>query len=173
MALSDYPEVYLLDLKRAVSGTGIVALHHTITLYAIERGKHFWDHAEYDHGLTMWSRMLGDKEEDLYPIEEIAAEPLADFTTFLKIFRQADPMLLLGYAKKALGFEKDRQRLAGFLIKAVLRCYNGHYNPHYLTGLGSSLWLMDRFHDHADIVLSGLYQYLDYFFSGVAPDPDQ
>lgn len=173
LALSDYPEVHLLDVKRAVSGTGIVALHHTITLYAIERSKHFWDHSEYDHGLTMWRRMLGDKEEDLYPIEEIAAEPFPDFTTFFEIFLEADSTLLLGYARNILGSEKGRHRFAGFLIKAVLRCYNGRYNPHYLTGLGSSLWLIDRFHDHADIVLNGLHQYLDYFYSGVDPDPGQ
>ena len=172
-AVSDYPEVYILDLKRAVSGTGIVALHHTITLYAIERSKHFWDHSEYDHGLTMWRRMLGDEEEDLYPIEEIAAEPLLDFTTFYQMFLQADQTILLSYARQALGSEKERHRFAGFLIKAVLRCYDGQYNPHYLTGLGSSLWIMDRFHSHVDIVLSGLHQYLDYFFSGVVPSPNQ
>lgn len=61
----------------------------------------------------------------------------------------------------------ERNRLAQFLIKAVLQCHNGYYNPHYLTGLGAALWVMDRFHGHPEVVLSCLKQYLDFFYTGV------
>jgi hypothetical protein len=166
-AISDYSEVYLIDVKRAVSGTGITPLHHTITLYAIEKSRHFLDHQEYDHFLTMWNQMLGDKTEDLYPVEEIASLPLPEFATFYQIFLKSDSIKILDEAKKALDSDDERNRLAGFLIKAVLQCYNGYYNPHYLTGLGATLWVMDRFHEHPDVVLTCLNQYLDFFFSGV------
>jgi len=166
-AISDYPEVYLTDVKRAISGSGIVALHHTITLYAIERSRHFFEHQEYDHALTMWIRMLGDKQENLYPIEEIATDSLPDFDQFFEVFTQYDPLVVLTMIKTVLSSEKERNRLGRFLIKAVLRCYNGQYNPHYLTGLGALLWMIDRFHDDPTIVLNASLQYLDFFFSGV------
>jgi len=166
-AISDYPEVYLTDVKRAISGSGIVALHHTITLYAIERSRHLFEHHEYDHALTMWMRMLGDKEEDLYPIKEIASNSLPDFELFFEVFMQHDPLLVLGMIKTVLNSKKERTRLGRFLIKALLRCYNGQYNPHYLTGLGALLWILDRYHDTPIIVLNGSLQYLDFFFSSV------
>lgn len=166
-AISDYPEVYLLDLKRAASGRGIGPLHHIITLYAIERSRHFLDHQEYDHALTMWNKMLGDKAEDLVPVNEVATLPLPDYATFYQKFLESDPIKILEVAKKSLKSVDERNRLAQFLIKAVLQCYNGYYNPHYLTGLGAALWVMDRFHEHPDVVLTCLNQYLDFFYTGV------
>ena len=166
-AISDYPEVYLLDLKRAVSGRGIGPLHHTITLYAIERSRHFLDHQEYDHALTMWNKMLGDKTEKLIPVNEVASLPLPDYDTFYQTFLESDPIKILDVAKKSLDSEDERKRLAQYLTKAVLQSYNGHYNPHYLTGLGAALWVLDRFHQHPDVVLSCLNQYLDFFYTGV------
>ena len=116
-AISDYPEVYLTDVKRAISGKGIVALHHTITLYAIERSRHFFEHQEYDHALTMWIRMLGDKQESLYPIEEIASDSLPDFDVFFEVFTQYDPILVLNMIKTVLSSEKERTRLGDSLSR--------------------------------------------------------
>ena len=169
-AISDYPEVYLVDVKRAVSGSGIAPLHHTITLYAIEKSRHFLDHQEYDHALTMWTKMLGDKAEDLIPVKEVASLPLPEFATFYQIFLKSDSIKILDVAKNALDSDDKRNRLARFLIKAVLQCYNGYYNPHYITGLGATLWAMDRFHEHPDVVLTCLNQYLDFFFTGVGSE---
>ena len=166
-AISDYPEVYLIDVKRAVSGTGIAPLHHTITLYAIEKSKQFLDHHEYDHALTMWNKMLGDKGEDLIPSAEIASQPVPEFDAFYQIFLESSPTKILALAKKSLDSKEERKRLAGLLIKAVLRSYNGYYNPHYLTGLGATVWVMERFPEHPDVVLTCLNQYLDFFFSNV------
>lgn len=166
-AISDYPEVYLHDLKRAVSGRGIEPLHHTITLYAIERSKHFFDHQEYDHALTMWNKMLGDKVEGLVSVNEVASQPLPDYFAFYQIFLESDSIKIIEFVKKSLDSEDERNRLARFLIKAVLQCYKGYYNPHYLTGLGAALWVMDRFPEHPDVVLTCLNQYLDFFYTGV------
>ena len=170
-AISDYPEVFLIDTKRAVSGTGIVALHHTITLYAIARCRHLYDHLEHDHLLTMWSAMLGQKKEELYPVNEFPSNPLTDYPHFYQLFLQSDPIQILPVAKKALDSSNERKRLATYLLRAVLQSYNGQYNPHYLTGLGSTLWIIEQFHQYPEIVLNGLNQYLDFFFSGVELAP--
>jgi hypothetical protein len=167
-AISDYPEVYLTDLKRAISGTGIVALHHTITLYAIERSRHFLTPNEHDHVLTMWVHMLADKEELLHSIETFTTEPLPNFDRFFNVFKQHYPMSVLSMVNSSLNSEADRARLSCCLIKSVLKCYNGNYNPHYLTGLGASLWIIENYYDQPTIVLNCLSQYLDFFFSRIS-----
>ena len=167
-ALSDYREAYLTELRRAVSGSGVVALHHTITLYAIERTHQFFKHQEYDHLLTMWMRMLADKRENLYSLDEFTSEVLPDYPHFFTVFSKYDPVPVLNMAKGALSSEDDRTRLGAYLIKGILQCYNGRYNPHYLTGLGSTLWMIEGFHDQPTIVVNALLQYLDFFFSGIA-----
>jgi len=167
-AISDYSDVYLADLRRAVSGSGIVALHHTITLYAIERSRHFLTRQEYDHVLTMWEHMLGDNEERLHSMEAFTPEPLPDFNHFFSVFEQHYPIPVLNMAYSALNSSDDRERLSCYLIKSVLKCYNGNYNPHYLTGLGASLWIIENYYNQPIIVLNGLLQYLDFFFSGIS-----
>ena len=167
-AISDYSDVYLTDFKRAISGSGIVALHHTITLYAIERSRYFLTRQGYDHVLTMWEHMLEDKEELLHPVEAFTTEPLPDFNRFFDVFEQHYPIPVLNMAHSALKSSDDRARLSCYLIKSVLKCYNGNYNPHYLTGLGASLWIIEHYHNQPNIVLNGLFQYLDFFFSGIS-----
>ena len=166
-AISDYSEVYLANLKRAISGSGIVSLHHTITLYAIERSRHFLSRQEYDHVLTMWEFMVADKEERLHPLEAFTTEPLPDFNLFFSVFEQHDPVAVLNMVSSSLNSRDDRARLNGYLIKSVLKSYNGNYNPHYLTGLGASLWIIETYYDQPLIVLNSLRQYLDFFFSGI------
>ena len=167
-AISDYPEVYLDDLKRAISGTGIVALHHTITLYAIERSRHLFTRQEYDHVLTLWEGMFVDKKEQLHPVEIFVTEPLQDYSRFISVFEQHNPRSVLNMLSSSLKSEGDRERLCCYLIKSVLKCYNGDYNPHYLTGLGACLWLVETHYDKPTIVLNGMHQYLDFLFSGIS-----
>jgi hypothetical protein len=49
-------------MLKAVSGHGIVNLHHTITRYAIERVRHLLSHEEYVHMLNSWISFMGDKK---------------------------------------------------------------------------------------------------------------
>ena len=166
--LGAYREVYLEELRKAVSGSGIVALHHTITLYAIERSRHHFEPQEYDHMLTMWQHMMDSKGKKLHPVEASTAVALPDYPGFYSVFSQYDPVEVLNMVKGALGEAAERRRLESYLIKAVLQCYNGQYNPHCLTGLGSALWIIDNFHDHPDIVMNALLQYLEFFFSDIS-----
>src|SRR3990172_10444427 len=48
-------------LVRATSGTGIVNLHHTITVYTMERVRHFFNKEEYDHLVAAWIAFIGQK----------------------------------------------------------------------------------------------------------------
>ena len=50
------------------------------------------------------------------------------------------------------------------LIKGVIDNYKGDYNPHYFTGLGSALWVIDRYWNHIPIVTNALHQYIDFYF---------
>lgn len=167
-ALSDYREAYLTEVRRAVSGSGVVALHHTITLFAIERSRRFFDPQEYDHILTMWMRMLADKQENLFSFDELTTKMLPDYPNFFTVFSKYESMPVLYMAGGALSSKNDRTRLGCYLIKGVLQCYNGRYDPHFLTGLGSSLWMIESFYDQPTIVMNALLQYLDYFFSGIS-----
>ncbi len=167
-SLSAYTEAYLYELQRAVSGTGIVALHHPITLYAIERSRHFFSPGEYDHMLTMWSKMMRQKKEKLLPIEKLDAENPVDFKQFFNVFSGHNPKPLLNMIGTSLGSKNDRRRIGNYLIKSVLQSYNGEYNPHSLTGLGSALWMMENFSDQQAIVINGVFQYLDYFFGDIS-----
>lgn len=167
-AISDYQEVYIDHLQQAVSGTGIVALHHTITLYAIERCRHLFSHQEYDHMLTMWTEMMGKKQTALYAEKEFDPEPLPAYGTFYSIFSRHAPQPLLGMVLGSLGSKENRLKLSRYLTLGVLQSYDGSYNPHYLTGLGSGIWLLENFSDHPGIVVNGLLQYLDFFFTGIS-----
>jgi hypothetical protein len=62
---------------------------------------------------------------------------------------------------------EGRRQLGRYLIKGVCDQYQGSYNPHFLTGLGSALWVVDHYRDRPALALNGLRQYLNYFFTAV------
>jgi hypothetical protein len=167
-AIASYREAYLFELQRSISGSGIVALHHTITLYAIERSRHFFEPQEYDHLLSMWAEMMAHKEENLLHLQDFHTLDLPDFQLFSTFFSQYDSAPILSMAKGVLHSDENRARLGHYLVKGVLQCYNGQYNPHNLTGLGSALWIMESFSNQPIIVINALSQYLDYFFSDIS-----
>jgi hypothetical protein len=74
---------------------------------------------------------------------------------------------VLALIKERIVSPQGRKQLGHFLIKGVCDQYQGNYNPHYLTGLGSALWVMDRYCNQPQIVLNALFQYLDFFFKGI------
>ena len=63
--------------------------------------------------------------------------------------------------------QEGRSELGRFLIKVLCDRYRGDYNPHYLTGLGSALWVVNRFAKQVSIVTNALYQYVDFLFDGL------
>jgi hypothetical protein len=154
------------QLLRASSGDGIVNLHHTITRYAVERMRPLLSEAEYAHMLSCWIDFLADKEAIPFTAPAAAATP-ADYASFCHSFAQRQTLPLLAALAGLLPAPEGRRQLGRYLIKGVCDQYQGSYNPHFLTGLGSALWVVDHYRDRPALALNGLRQYLNYFFTSV------
>lgn len=152
-------------LLRATSGRGIVNLHHTITLYAIERVASFFTPDEYNHLIRSWITFMGDKGAEPVTVSDSSADSPEDYKKFFSIFSDLDARSALAALIAMRGSVAGPSRIGRYIIKAVCDKYQGHYNPHYLTGLGSALWVLDLFPDQDQIVSNALYQYLDYYFT--------
>jgi hypothetical protein len=148
-------------LLRATGGRGIVNLHHTITFYALERVKHFFSAAEYQHLIGAWITFLQNKKEPAPAGRD--AQPVPDYARFYKIFSRLEPNSIAAAAAGMLGTPRSRRQMGRFLIRGVCDRYQGDYNPHHLTGLGSALWVAERFWNQAPIAQTALFQYLDFF----------
>lgn len=152
---------------RATSGRGIVNLHHPITLYAIERTRKFLSQEEYDHMVDAWVGFMGDKREGEVHLAGMKPEPIEDYGRFYELFTRMDAKRLTASLKEMIISEEGQRKLGRFMVQSVCEKYQGDYNPHYLTGLGSVLSIMDQYRDQPIIVSNGFYQYLDFFFSGL------
>ncbi len=152
-------------LLRATSGCGIVNLHHTITLYAIERVRRFFSADEHNHLVQSWIAFMGDKQVERISHDSAQARIPEDYSSFYTSFSDLDTGYIVGVLCAMLDSEASRPLIGRYLIKAICDLYQGNYNPHYLTGLGSALWVMDRYPGAHPIVTNALYQYIDYFFN--------
>jgi len=92
---------------------------------------------------------------------------MGDYARFRESFSQLDADLMLDLAGGMIGSPIDRSRLCAFLVTGVCDLYQGNYDPHYLTGLGSLLWLTNTYHHNAGLVQDALYQYLSFYFKNV------
>jgi hypothetical protein len=154
-------------LLRATSGRGIVSLHHTITLYAIERIRHLFSQEEYHHLIGAWIAFMGNKGAKEVMLEIRKMESMADYSQFYEIFSKLDAKLTLSSTAKMISSPEGRKRLGRFFVKGLCDLYRGNYNPHYLTGLGSALWVVDQHWNQGPLAVNALYQYVDFFFNGI------
>jgi hypothetical protein len=150
-------------LLRATSGQGIVNLHHTITRYAAERIRHLLSDAEYSHLIACWIDFLGGKEEASPAIEPPIE--INDYPEFYRYFSKREEVPVLASFAGLAPTEEGRKRLGRYLIRGVCDLYQGNYDPHYLTGLGSALWVVNRHWNQPSLALNALRQYLNYFFT--------
>jgi hypothetical protein len=149
---------------KAASGSGIVNLHHTITRFAIEKVRHIFNHIEYTNLLDCWIVFMGDKELETPPI--VSPETaIPDYDSFFKVFSKQAEMPVLAYLAGMLSSSVGRQRMGRYLIKGVCDLYQGDYDPHFLTGLASALYISNEYWNQPRIALSALRQYLNYFFT--------
>lgn len=153
-------------LFRATTGLGIVNLHHTITRYAIERVHQFLSPEEQNHMILSWISFMADKGAKQTKLDPSGVEP-EDYDSFYKVFSRLEPKPVAAIAEKMIVSEQGRKDLGRFLINGLSDLYQGNYNPHYLTGLGSALWVVDRYWSQPPIVVNALFQYLNYFFEGI------
>jgi hypothetical protein len=154
-------------LLRAASGRGIVNLHHTITLYALDRVKPLFSTDEYHHLISAWVSFLNNKKAQPITLKSRDNQPTPDYARFYEIFSSLEPESVAAAAAAMTATPQNRRQLSHFLILSVCDQYRGDYNPHNLTGLGSVLWVVERFWDQAPIAQNALFQYLDYFFDEI------
>jgi hypothetical protein len=155
------------NLLRATSGRGFVNLHHTITRYAIERVRKFFTREEYEHMIDTWIQFLGDKREEEVPLKGVETGVLDHYDQFYKAFSELKARPLTASLLKMPTSEENRNKLGSFLIRGLCDKYQGNYDPHYVTGLGSTLWVLEQYSMDSQIATNALYQYLDFFFSGL------
>jgi len=156
-------------LLRAVSGSSIVDLHNTITLYAIENMRHLLAPKEYGHMLASWIEYVGDKSVELFPIDRKSDVP-ENYGQFYQIFSGVDAGRTVNHLAGLLDTDLKRRQMGQFLIKALCQHYNGEYNPHFINGLGASLWLVGRYWNQPNIALTGLHQYISFLYDAGAVD---
>lgn len=163
-------EILGQHLMRASSGNGIVNLHHTITRYAIERVRHLLSEAEYAHVISRWIEFIGEKATEA-PVVLPVRQETPEYSDFFRDFSRRDEGQVLQYFAGMLSAEQGRRTMGQYLLKGVCDLYQGQYNPHFLTGLGSALWVADRYRESPTIALNALRQYVNFFFAREQPGP--
>ncbi|MBC7964218.1 MAG: hypothetical protein H7Y05_14900 [Steroidobacteraceae bacterium] len=151
------------QLLRATSGDGVVNLHHTITRYAIERVRHLLSEAEFAHLIACWIDFLGPK--DALPPDDTSTAAPDDYESFYRCFSKQEEQPLLPALAGLIPSPEGRLRLGRYLIKGICDQYQGSYDPHFLTGLGSALWVVDSCREQPAIAMNALRQYLNFFFT--------
>jgi hypothetical protein len=171
-----FPEVQLKNtsissieenILRAVSGTGIMNLHDTITLYSIERCKPLINDDDYHHLLGSWVEYLEDKEPEPYKISSNPKEVIDSYDSFLKLCKDKKTDQIIEASMDLIKTSDGKRGWGRFMLKALCELYDGRYDPHYLTGLGSLIWVMNRFQNDLKVVSTAMNQYLEFYFSRV------
>ena len=151
-------------LLLASSGRGIVNLHHTITVYALEQVRRLFSREEYSLLISMWIDFMGKKEIRPIDLNNRGIEPADDYDRFYRLFSRLEPEPVVQSLAGLMASPQGRRQLSHFLIKGVCDRYQGNYNAHNLTGLGSALWMIDQYWNQPPVAVSALYQYIDFFF---------
>ncbi len=152
------------NMLRAVSGRGIGNLHDTITIYAISMSRPHLGDPDYSHLVESWLRYIGDKTAEPFTGFTGAAtggEKL-EFSGFEELFRGRKVDELVNRAWVMLADPVDRTMFGKYLLRCCIGSIGSSVDPHVFTGLGSVLWVIDRFWKTPPIPLTALYQYLDY-----------
>jgi hypothetical protein len=156
------------NLFRATSGGGIVNLHHTITRYAIERSRKLLTMEDYSHMTNAWIQFLGDKKEEKRTLEGSTAGVVEDYNRFYAMFLDLKAEPVAASLQGMINSGEGRHKLGSFVIQGLCDKYQGNYDPHYVTGLGSTLWLLDHYWKNTPIATNALYQYLDFLFNSLS-----
>ena len=151
-------------LLQASSGRGIVNLHHTITVFALEHVRRFFSREEYFHLISMWIEFMGKKNARPIELNSRGIEPADDYNRFYRLFSRLEPEPVAQSLARLTASPMGRRQLSHFLIKGVCGLYQGNYNAHNITGLGSALWFVEQFWNQPPVAVNALYQYLDFFF---------
>jgi len=105
---------------------------------------------------------MGDKKAE--PRSFASGGNIADYDRFYHSFSKLDEDAVQDLTGEMISSPEDRSRLCSFLVRAVCDLYQGDYNPHYLTGLGSLLWVVNTYNFDPGLVRNALHQYLGFYF---------
>lgn len=136
-------------------------------LYAIERVRELFTKEEYEHLLRAWISFMGEKEIEKIVLDGQEMPSQADYDLFYETFSRLETKTFMPLLFAMVRSKQKDAEIKCFLIKGICDLYQGNYNPHFLTGLGSALWLIERHGWEHPIVVNELFQYVDYFFNGV------
>jgi hypothetical protein len=105
-------------------------------------------------------------EKDVRPVDlgSQEIEPADDYGRFYRLFSRLEPDPVVQSLAGLMASPQGRRQLSRFLIKGVCDLYQGNYDAHNLTGLGSALWFVEQFWNQPPVAVNALYQYLEFFF---------
>ncbi len=163
------------QMLRATGGKGIINMHDTITRYAIERARRFFNEEEFNHMTMAWIEFMGQGEKGVDSLGSFDPHndihhsngPALGYSRFYEIFSRREAKSVVAALSEMISPEEGRRQLGRFLIKGLCTLYQGSYDPHYLTGLGSALWAVERYWDQPSIAQNALFQYLDFYFDSL------
>jgi hypothetical protein len=113
--------------------------------------------------IACWVEFTGAKRAE--PPSLVSAEEGAvDYNHFYQYFSKREEKPVLASLAGMISSEEGRRQLGRYLIKGVCDLYQGNYDPHYMTGLGSLLWVVNYCWNQPPVVLNALRQYVSYFF---------
>lgn len=151
-------------MLRSASGSSFIDIHHTITLYAIERARELFSREEHEHLVVSWLEWVGGKETQATLVEAPEQGSVRDYGTFYRAFSALDTEAVTRIAVPLTASAEGHKLLGRFLIKGLCDLYQGNYNPHYVTGLGATLWVVGQYADQPPLVSNALHQYVGFLF---------
>ena len=154
-------------ILRSTTGSSFIEIHHTITLYAIERARDIFSREEHDHLVASWLDWIGEKGSHAAFVEISKQRSALDYGTFYQAFSALDTQAVLEMVVPLTASAEGRKLLGRFLVKGLCDLYQGDYDPHYVTGLGAALWVVGQYTDHPSLVSSALHQYIGFLFRGL------
>jgi hypothetical protein len=154
-------------ILRSTTGSSFIDIHHTITLYAIERARDLFSRQEYGHLVASWLDWMGEKESEEVSVEAPNRRTAPGYGSFYEPFSALDTQAVLKMAIPLTASAAGRKLLGRFLTKGLCDLYQGEYDPHYVTGLGAALWVVGQYAEHPSLASNALYQYLTFLFRGL------
>ena len=155
-------------ILRSTTGSSFIDIHHTITLYAIERARHLFSRPEYAHLVASWLDWMGEKKSHEVSTGAPNRRKIPGYGLFYEAFSALDTQAVLKMVIPLVASSEGRKLLGRFLIKGLCDPYQGEYDPHYVTGLGATLWVVGQYPDQLSLVSNALHQYLAFLFRGFA-----
>jgi hypothetical protein len=133
----------------------------------MERVRHFFTEEEYNHMIGAWISFMEDKKSKLVVLGSPKKESPGGYAHFYEGFSRLEAKSVVASLSEMIASLQGRAEMGRFLIKSLCDHYQANYNPHYLTGLGSALWVADQYWSQPPIVVNAFHQYVDFLFDSL------